>query len=528
MERQELDVRTLWQALRRSWRTLVVCLLVGILGGVALSAVTTKQYQASSSVLLRRAGETGNTPEGDMATEVAIANSVPVASRVQLALGIDEPIEVFLKRYAATAQTDDVLVFLSTAKTPDEAVSVANTLSQEFLAYRQEQDSEDVEVLRRSLAERVAQLEAQVADYDVQIAELEQSTPDAPIATDAEARLAEARQAVVQELGAVRGTIATAELQATIAGEGSKVLEPASPPSAPTAPNVRFNLILGVLAGFAVGIGIVVVRELTSGKLRTRHDIAAAAGAPVVRSMRLPSKRALPTHGSRLAKAWKRPGTSVERGVKGIVADLGLGRTANALLVASVDCDGEAAYAALCVARELVENGRRPMLVDAGHGRPVLQGVLSSIGVLHMSDDDGREPSRWFAPTEYSGKLVWTPVTDGSFKLLGWRARRPPVTSSSSTDADFLIVFSSDWSGSDEPPRLDVPCDTAIPGLLTVVAGRSTGEAIRRHAEAFEGLSAAAAGVVVMQPDRFDETTGQLETPAVPGATPLRSRAVES
>ena len=527
MERQELDVRTLWQALRRSWRTIFICLLVGILGGVALTALTAKQYQASSSVLLRRAGDTGNTPEGDMATEVAIANSVPVASRAQIALGIDEPIEVFLKRYTATAQTDDVLVFLSTAGTPDEAVAVADTLAEEFLAYRREQDAENVDVLRRSLADRIVQLQAQIADYDEQIAELEQSTPVTPGGTDAEARLAEARQAVVQELGAVQGSISTAELQAVIAGEGSHVIEQASPPSAPTQPNTRFNLILGVLAGFAIGIGTVVVREMTSGKLRTRQDIAAAAGAPVVRSMRLPSKRTLPTHGSRLAKAWKRPGTSVERGVTGIVADLGLGRTANALVVASVDCDGEAAYTALCVARELVENGRRPMLVDAGDGRPVLQGVLSSIGVLHMSDDDGREPSRWFAPTEYAGKLVWTPVIDGSFKLLGWRARRPPVTSSGSTDADFLIVFSSDWSGSDEPPRLDVPRDMPIPGVLTVVAGRSTGEAIRRHAEAFEGLSSSATGVVVMQPDRFDETTGQLEAPS-PGATPLRSRAVES
>ena len=177
MERQELDVRTLWQALRRSWRTIFLCLLVGILGGVALTAVTAKQYQASSSVLLRRAGDTGNTPEGDMATEVAIANSVPVASRAQVALGIDEPIEVFLKRYTATAQTDDVLVFLSTAGTPDEAVAVANTLAEEFLAYRREQDTENVEVLRRSLADRVAQLQTQIADYDEQIAELEQSTP---------------------------------------------------------------------------------------------------------------------------------------------------------------------------------------------------------------------------------------------------------------------------------------------------------------------------------------------------------------
>ena len=220
-----------------------VCLLVGILGGVALSAVITKQYKASSSVLLRRAGETGNTPEGDMATEVAIANSVPVASRVQLALGIDEPIEVFLKRYTATAQTDDVLVFLSTAGTPDEAVAVANTLSEEFLAYRREQDAEDVEVLRRSLADRIAQLEAQIADFDEQIAQLEQSTP---VSAGRHRRLRRASPRLARRScrssAPSRAASPPPSSQATIAGEGSKVIEQAdrrrrrrSPTSASTS-----------------------------------------------------------------------------------------------------------------------------------------------------------------------------------------------------------------------------------------------------------------------------------------------------
>ena len=55
------------------------------------------------------------------------------------------------------------------------------------------------------------------------------------------------------ELGTLQGQIATAELQATIAGEGSKVVEPASPPPGPTQPNMRFNLLLGILGGLAVG-----------------------------------------------------------------------------------------------------------------------------------------------------------------------------------------------------------------------------------------------------------------------------------
>ena len=90
-----------------------------------------------------------------MATEVAIAHSVPVATRVQQALAINEPVEKFLKRYTTTARTDDVLVFQATAGTADQAVAMADTLADQFLSYRREQDDQQVEVLRQSLAGRI-------------------------------------------------------------------------------------------------------------------------------------------------------------------------------------------------------------------------------------------------------------------------------------------------------------------------------------------------------------------------------------
>ncbi len=532
MERQELDVRSLSQALRRSWVTIVLCLLAGVLLGVALSAITPTRYQTSSSVILRRAGSNGNTPEGEMATEVAIAHSVPVASRVQLALDIKEPVELFLKTYTAIARTDDVLVFQATASSADGSVAVANTLAEQFLTFRREQDDEEVDVLRRSLSGRVAQLESDIAELDRQIADGEGNAPVVPGVTDtATARLVDTRQTMVEELGSIQGTISTAELEATIAGEGSKIIERASPPSDPTQPNTRFNLILGILGGLALGVGIVVVRELTSGKLRNRQDIAAAAGAPVLRSIRLPGRRALPARGARLARVWKKPGVSFERGVHAIAAEIGLGKTTDAVVVASVDSDGEAALLVLRLAQDLMVAGRKPLVADVSDGASTLQGVLVSTGLLRESSDEGEAPRKWFLPTEADATSgSWTGLNTGSLKVMPGRARRWTVSSKSSVlaDADLLIVYSRDWFGGDEPPTLDVAGLALLPGLLVVGSGRTSGETIRRHAEALDQLSAEPAGVIVLQPDRFDETTGQLDAPPASGATPLRSRAVES
>lgn len=531
MERQELDIRTLWQALRRSWATILIAFAacVALAGGIAL--ITPKKYQSTSSVILRRSNDGGNTPAGAMATEVAIAHSVPVATRVQQALDIDEPVEQFLKRYTTAARTDDVLVFEATAPTSDQAVAMADTLADQFLIYRREQDDQQVDVLRQSLAGRIAQLQADIAELDTQLAVAGTATTVAGATNTTVARLLESRQTLVTELGTLQGQIATADLQATIAGEGSKVVEPASPPPGPTQPNMKFNLLLGILGGIAVGVGIVVVRELASSKLRNRHDIAVAAGAPVLRSIRLPGHGRLRTRGGRVRKLWDKPTGPFERSVSGVVTDVGLGRTADGAVVTSVDAEPEAAFLALSMAREMLRQGRRPLVGDLADGPSTIATMLKKIGLLpHLHDEGGGDQYRWFFPPEQgAAQESWSGHSGGSLRLLSARTRRWTLSSQAKVlgDADVLIVHAS-WAGTDEPPTLSAPPAAHLPGLLVVGAGRSTTDAVRRHAEMLEQLASGSVSTVVVQPDRFDETTGQLDTPQAIGATPLRGRAVES
>jgi capsular polysaccharide biosynthesis protein len=528
-ERQQLDLRALVQAVRRSWLTIVLALMVGVTVAAVVTALTPKRYEATSSVILRRTSDSNNTPSGAMATEVALAHSVPVAERVLAALDLDESAENFLRTYTARARTDDVLVFQVRAATADEAVAVANTVADEFLSYRQEQASEALDVLRTSLSDRISQRESDIADLDQQLSD--RQPPNADDSTDPTvSRLLAQREALVQEVASLRGEIGDAELQATLAAEGSKVVEPASRPRQPTQPDVRVNMVLGVLGGLVVGTGIVVVRELTSYRLRTRQDIALAARAPVLRSCSLPRRR-LRRHGVNAKRAWRSIGTSFERAVDGIASELDLATSGDALVVSSVECDAEAGLLTLRLARELAASGRHPLVADLGERPPTLGSLLVGIGVLARPERSA-PVQRWFLPeTSDRDGESWIGFADSSIGLTSVQSRRWQTSSKSSlaAAADVLIIFTPTWAREDEPPSLATAALTQAPSVLVVPAGRATAESIRRHADALSRVSAQLVGVVVVNPDRFDETTGQIEVPrSTPGPTPLRGVAAES
>jgi hypothetical protein len=183
------------------------------------------------------------------------------------------------------------------------------------------------------------------------------------------------------------------------------------------------------------------------------------------------------------------------------------------------------------MAREVLRQGRRPLVGDLADGTSTVAGTLKAIGLLpDVHDEGGGDQYRWFFPPEQgSGQDTWTGHSGGSLRLLSARSRRWTLSSQAKVlgDADVLIVHAS-WAGMDEPPTLSAPPAAHLPGILVVGAGRSTTDAVRRHAEMLEELASGAVSVVVVQPDRFDETTGQLESPQAHGATPLRGRAAES
>jgi hypothetical protein len=290
------------------------------------------------------------------------------------------------------------------------------------------------------------------------------------------------------------------------------------------------NLALGLLGGLAVGIGIVVGRELTSFRLRTRQDIALAARAPVLRSFSLPRRRRH-RHGVNAGQAWHSIGTSFERAVEGLTSELELTTSADALVVSSVECDAAAGILALRLARQLAASGRRPLVVDLGEGPPTLGLLLIDIGLLARPERSGPAP-RWFLPeSSESNEESWIWFSGSSIGLTSVTSRRWQVSSTCSRAAasDVLIIFMPTWARDDEPPSLGRAALAHAPAVLVVPAGRATAESIRRHADVLPRVSAHLVGVVVVNPDRFDETTGQFELArSTPGPTPLRGIAAET
>ncbi len=64
-------------------------------------------------------------------------------------------------------------------------------------------------------------------------------------------------------------------------------ITPASAPDAPTSPNVRRNLALGLLAGLVIGIGIAFARHALDTKVRSEADVKALSDRPMLAALPL-------------------------------------------------------------------------------------------------------------------------------------------------------------------------------------------------------------------------------------------------
>jgi hypothetical protein len=141
--------------------------------------------------------------------------------------------------------------------------------------------------------------------------------------------------------------------------------------------------VAGALAGLAVGIAIVAIGELTSGRLRRRDDVAIALGAPVELSAGSPPRR-----GPRgLARAHSEGIQRIVRHLHRAVVAIRAGDTA-ALAVVAVDKPQVAALSVAALAMSLADEGKRVLVADLAAGSPAarLLGVRAP-GVVAVTVD---------------------------------------------------------------------------------------------------------------------------------------------
>jgi capsular polysaccharide biosynthesis protein len=203
----------------RSWIVVVVTVVVGIVTAGILALTATTTYTASAQVLFTGHATTsgqdlayvGNYVQSRMQTYKNLGTSTSLLESVAKAIGSDEtPRELSDRTDIQVSQLNTVATVTATDTTANGAARAANTLG-------------------AALVTTVQKLEADNA------ADPTTSGSDEP---------------------------AKATIQGVITGK-------ADPPSSPSDPDMPLYLLAGVLAGLAVSVGVVALREVLRGESST-------------------------------------------------------------------------------------------------------------------------------------------------------------------------------------------------------------------------------------------------------------------
>jgi capsular polysaccharide biosynthesis protein len=272
-------------ALRRRVRFWCTFAVVGMLLGIGFTLKGHPTYQASTSLLLTPQAAPGEASGAPILNEQSIAQSRAVAGLALAKLGLPESISSFQTTYTVTAPTDRVLVITVSAPSSSEAVSRASALATAFLGFRTNLVDAAQNLVVRTLQQQIKQAQQRVSSINSQIAQVSAE----PTSATQQAELKNLQTQANNATGALT-TIEAANTSNLVSSQitsygivhDSKVLDPAGP----LQPHSRLKLLIehtliGLIAGLAFGMGIVIIGALISDRLRQRDDVARALGAPV-------------------------------------------------------------------------------------------------------------------------------------------------------------------------------------------------------------------------------------------------------
>ena len=273
-------------ALKRTVRFWCALGLLGLVIGVGVYVKFPPAYKASTSVLITYGPE--DNPTVAVLDLQAIAQSRTVGETAMRKLGVQESVSSFVSATTVSVVTTRVLAITVSAPTSDEAVSRANAVAAAFLQVRASQLQTTQQLLLQTLQNQLRRDQKSVAAINSQINQLEPgaTSSDLAAASDLPASSPQAKQlkSLQNELTQAQSAVAVDQQTITqtidstgtlTAINGSTVLDPAIPPAHSKLKNLLIYAFTGLIAGLGLGMSLVVVRSITTDRLRRRDDVHA-------------------------------------------------------------------------------------------------------------------------------------------------------------------------------------------------------------------------------------------------------------
>jgi capsular polysaccharide biosynthesis protein len=488
-------------ATRRHLRIWLVVAFIGLLGGLASTVILPAQSSSVTRLLITHLE--GEDPTEAMATDASLATTRTVAQRVIDLLKLPGTADDLLKRYTVLAPTDRVLEITAKAKTSGESTKLATVIAQVFLIYRSEQIDLQSAPLNRDLT--AAQNNLSLAEQAVR------ATGDDPLIdplknpnTPEGVRLVAARERVQY----VRQQLLDQQVQAARMNS-SRVLDVASPVHVSAKKTIVISAATGGIAGLFLGLGFVIVRALISDRLWKRQDIAHALGARVRLSTDRPSGwRLLPF--PRYLRESQRRNPENQLIIQHLDQRIFWGELPTpAMTVVAVDDPRTGALAVASLAVSLAEDGKYVLVADLSGGG----NLARMLGVR----ETGTHESTFSAP----GRRIDVHLTDsaagpaeGAYLRIGDTGRpsgRENVALDAAWEAADIVLSLATLT-----PALgaDHLATWASHAAVFVTAGASTTTKIQATGEMLRLAGLDMDTVVVLSPDRTDESVGVAEAEA--------------
>lgn len=487
MSEQNLDLGAVWAVLRRHLRLLLVAVVVGAVAGVALAVWRPPQWTSTSMVLLPPSSESGvGAAERDSGTQVRVASSDLVLGeagrRVSPRLALHEVQDAVEVR----AATPDVLSFTARADGPEEARELAGAAASAELRYVSSAAARLRDAARSGRQTRLQTLRATLRTVDRDIRATTERRDAEVFGSAAEKALTAAlAQLAAQQASLVLQADQVAEAaSADVGRDTASLIEEASPA---TRPGLVLGRVLHGLAGAATLLLLLMLGLLVSARrdrrLRFRDEIADALGSTVVAS--------LASRPARNVAGWR---TLLGRYVPGPVD----------------------AWSLRQVLRQVLPTGTLARAHGAG-----AEGPGADVVVVTLSDDPaalalGPQLATYAASVGLRTRLVPHHGHGSAAGLWAACARVHPEHEL----RGHLWVNRALHEGSPEDLRvLMVVLDRARPerpelpegciGVVAVGAGAATAADLARVAVSVDEAGIDVQGVVVLDPDRLDRTTGR-------------------
>ena len=313
---------------RQKWLIIEAVVIVAVVAGL-LSSLKTPVYQASARVLLRPNDPNEqlypgysvslyNDPDRYVSAQIDIIQSEGVARDAAKVLKTTgDPKALLGEMSASQAGTSDIISITGSSIDPARAKSVANAFANAYIENRRQFAVASLKRAYDDIDKRLQDLQAKIADYDRQIGDgglqpsagatagnVQSGVPGSGIANPAQAPniptgtpgtgLNDGAQPTTDNtLKAARYAAATQyqslyyrqqELLVDMnlkRGEAELVSE-ADTPTVPVSPKPKRDAMLGGFLGLLLGLGVAFLREQIDDRIRSRDELEAEIGLPVL------------------------------------------------------------------------------------------------------------------------------------------------------------------------------------------------------------------------------------------------------